>query len=111
MTNHRQLNKAYVELMKALQINDGAECEKVPEMFFPQGQDMTMLMQQIRFAKNICAECPIKIICLDYALEADEPFGIWGGLTPTERQILRKRRTTSTEAPQSPLKDEYPPLK
>lgn len=39
-------------------------------------------------AKHICAKCPVRSQCLDYALENHERFGIWGGLTVAERQRL-----------------------
>jgi hypothetical protein len=28
--------------------------------------------------------------CLDWALRAGEPAGIWGGTTPDERRLLRR---------------------
>lgn len=40
-------------------------------------------------AKAVCATCPVQPECLAYALDADEPSGIWGGLTPDERRALR----------------------
>ena len=39
-------------------------------------------------AKLLCAACPVRQRCLDYALEYEE-FGIWGGATPEERDELR----------------------
>ena len=39
-------------------------------------------------AKAICAECPVRAECLDYALSIREPHGIWGGLTEAERRLL-----------------------
>jgi WhiB family redox-sensing transcriptional regulator len=39
-------------------------------------------------AKRICAECPVRQECLEYALRVREPFGIWGGLNETERRTL-----------------------
>jgi len=39
-------------------------------------------------AKAICAECPVRAECLDYALDIREPHGIWGGLTEAERRLL-----------------------
>lgn len=36
-------------------------------------------------AKQICAECPIRAMCLDWAL-ATQDSGVWGGLTPQERK-------------------------
>lgn len=43
-------------------------------------------------AKSICTVCPVHAECLEYALEIREPYGIWGGLTETER---RGKRTLS----------------
>lgn len=42
-----------------------------------------------RMAVAACRQCPASGACLDYALAADERFGIWGGTTPDERRILR----------------------
>ncbi len=39
-------------------------------------------------AKAICAVCPVKAPCLQYALEIREPHGIWGGLNELERKAL-----------------------
>lgn len=38
-----------------------------------------------RRAKAVCADCPVREACLDYALRIREPHGIWGGLTEVER--------------------------
>ncbi len=40
-------------------------------------------------AKAICAACPVRQQCLEQALERGERYGIWGGLTDTERSRLR----------------------
>ena len=37
-------------------------------------------------AKAICAGCPVRGECLDFALRVREPHGIWGGLTELERR-------------------------
>ncbi len=37
-------------------------------------------------AKSICQICPVNSECLEYALTIREPYGIWGGLTETERR-------------------------
>jgi hypothetical protein len=34
--------------------------------------------------------CPARAECLAYTLAADEPDGIWGGLTRNERQRLTR---------------------
>jgi WhiB family redox-sensing transcriptional regulator len=43
-------------------------------------------------AKVICHRCPVRDLCLEYALKIREPHGIWGGLNEFERrQLLRGR--------------------
>ena len=56
-----------------------------PEAFFPEKGGST------REAKKICAQCPVRAQCLEYALANDERFGIWGGLSERERRRLRRR--------------------
>lgn len=41
-----------------------------------------------RRAKEICATCPVRKPCLDYAVKIREPHGIWGGLNEAERRKL-----------------------
>ena len=41
-----------------------------------------------RRAKAICAGCPVREPCRDYAIEIREPHGIWGGLNELERRNL-----------------------
>ena len=40
-------------------------------------------------AKAICRECPVELVCRDYAIE-NETIGIWGGLSERERKRLRR---------------------
>jgi WhiB family redox-sensing transcriptional regulator len=42
-------------------------------------------------AKAICATCPVRRSCLDYALRIREPHGVWGGLSEVERRVLLSR--------------------
>jgi WhiB family redox-sensing transcriptional regulator len=56
-----------------------------PEAFFPEKGGST------RDAKKICGSCEVRNQCLEYALQNDERFGIWGGLSERERRKLRKR--------------------
>jgi WhiB family redox-sensing transcriptional regulator len=41
-------------------------------------------------AKMICAACPVATQCLQYAIDHDERFGIWGGFSERERRALRR---------------------
>ncbi|WP_422388975.1 WhiB family transcriptional regulator [Janibacter alittae] len=56
-----------------------------PEAFFPEKGGST------REAKRVCTGCEVRKECLEYALEHDERFGIWGGLSERERRKLKKR--------------------
>ncbi|NJP88621.1 WhiB family transcriptional regulator [Nonomuraea sp. FMUSA5-5] len=47
-------------------------------------------------ARRICQGCPVRAICLDWALSTGEPDGMWGGTTPEERRRLRGRRGLAT---------------
>jgi WhiB family transcriptional regulator, redox-sensing transcriptional regulator len=39
----------------------------------------------------VCAICPVRHRCLEYALSVPRMPGIWGGTTPAERARLRRR--------------------
>ena len=39
-------------------------------------------------AKEVCARCPVIEACRTHALEVQEPYGLWGGMTVTERTAL-----------------------
>ena len=39
----------------------------------------------------MCLTCDVRDECLEYALQHDERFGIWGGLSERERRKLKKR--------------------
>jgi WhiB family redox-sensing transcriptional regulator len=53
-----------------------------PEVFFPEKGG------SVREAKAVCAGCPVRTPCLEYALAHDERFGVWGGLSERERRRL-----------------------
>ncbi|GAA2067356.1 MULTISPECIES: WhiB family transcriptional regulator [Microbacterium] len=56
-----------------------------PEAFFPEKGGST------RDAKRVCTTCDVRTECLEYALQNDERFGIWGGLSERERRKLKRR--------------------
>jgi WhiB family redox-sensing transcriptional regulator len=45
-------------------------------------------------AKAVCAGCPVRIQCLDYAVASGERYGVWGGLTSDERPGGAQRRVS-----------------
>ncbi|MGB8390448.1 WhiB family transcriptional regulator [Mycobacterium sp.] len=74
-----------LEPLTADQWQDRALCAQTdPEAFFPEKGGST------REAKKICLGCEVRHECLEYALEHDERFGIWGGLSERERRRLKR---------------------
>lgn len=74
-----------------LQRADSTPCRGHGDLFIGDHADVAK-------ARALCAECPVRPACLSYAIEVREPRGIWGGLTPSERQDLvkPKRRKLKT---------------
>ena len=67
-----------------------------PNLFFPVAVG-AVANRQIAKAQRICAGCPVRQQCLDFALRAPEPAGVWGGTTPEQR--IRARRARARRAP------------
>jgi len=68
-------------------------CRSLPtEMFFhPDGERGPRRRAREIAAKAVCASCPVIAQCRAHALAAQEPYGIWGGLTEDERlEIISK---------------------
>ena len=66
-----------------------AACGGVPaELFFPEQSPPDP--RHVAQAKAICASCPVRDACL--AVGMAEEHGIWGGLDPNERRLLRRRQ-------------------
>lgn len=55
-------------------------------LWFPEAGKST------RAARVICATCPVKAECTDFAVESDVWHGVWGGLDGYEVRKLRKER-------------------
>lgn len=69
-----------------------AACSGLPtDDFFPVGSTGGAL-DRIAAAKAVCAACPVRVQCLDYALDTGQHDGIWGGLSEDERRTERRRR-------------------
>lgn len=62
-----------------------ALCAEIdPELFYPDKGGTS------RPAKEVCSACSVTAECLAYALEVDDRYGVWGGLTVLERRRLRR---------------------
>ncbi len=67
-----------------------AACREVNSTVFfgPVGERGGVRREREQRAKAICADCPVQLACRRHALDAAEPYGVWGGLTPEERRSL-----------------------
>jgi len=89
----KDVTKLYRQFQrKVMQIDP--PCMTQPESFYPEdfgspneerSKYNETMRSAIKVAKKLCAQCPIKQECLEYAVEAEEEWGIWGGLTARER--------------------------
>ena len=58
-----------------------------PDMWFDQSAKAQ------RIAVDLCRECPFILKCAATAIENNEEFGVWGGLTPEDRKRMRKNQS------------------
>lgn len=66
-----------------------AACRGVePDLFFPfdPGRDVG------KEAKEICDGCKVRQICLEFALQNGEKYGVWGGTSERTRKRMRTQR-------------------
>src|SRR5215213_5814870 len=70
--------------------NRAACLDEDPELFFPIGNTGPALLQ-IEEAKQVCRRCDVRDACLQWALEAGQDDGVWGGLSEDERRALKRR--------------------
>lgn len=59
--------------------------------FHPDGERGRARAQREMQAKQMCRQCPVITQCRTHALTVGEPYGIWGGLSEAERELLLKR--------------------
>lgn len=86
------LSQLVYDLGDDLKWQEYALCAQTdPELFFPEKGGST------REAKRVCTNCDVRVECLAYALDKDERFGIWGGLSERERRRLKSSQPTQEE--------------
>jgi WhiB family redox-sensing transcriptional regulator len=69
------------------------KCRSIaPEVFFPNDG------VGVEVARKICADCPVKEPCLEYALRYHIEHGVWGGCSERERRRIARRRRVAAVA-------------
>ena len=75
-----------------------ALCRQVdPELFYAEGDGA---MARTAEAKKVCQRCPVRLECLQRALDDNERYGVWGGMSERERLNLQR--------PNAPHQCEWP---
>jgi len=59
------------------------------DLFFPVGVTGPAV-PQIAAAKAVCARCPVRAECLQFAVATNQEYGVWGGTSEEERRALRR---------------------
>ena len=80
-------------MFEGLEWHADALCREIGgDVFFPEVIDVTGEIVEPRVlvyaAKRICARCPVRVQCLEYALDNEEVHGVWGGTSAKERQRM-----------------------
>jgi WhiB family transcriptional regulator, redox-sensing transcriptional regulator len=74
---------------------DAACRDKPTSLFFAERGDF----ETVQAAKAVCATCPVREPCLEYALAHPTRtlHGVWGGTSPRQRQFIRRRRMSADQ--------------
>lgn len=60
--------------------------------FHPEGERGPARSGRDARAKQICAGCPVLVQCRAHVLAVQEPYGVWGGLSESERDLIVRSR-------------------
>lgn len=71
---------------------DSACHGKDPAIFQPIGEG-PQYQEQIEQARTICAACPVRVRCGEYALATRQSSGIWASMTERDREQELRRRS------------------
>jgi WhiB family redox-sensing transcriptional regulator len=72
---------------------DAALCAQVdPDRWYPEKGG------SVREPVSVCRQCPVRAECLEYALENNEGYGVWGGMSEYARRYLRRTFGSDTAA-------------
>jgi WhiB family transcriptional regulator, redox-sensing transcriptional regulator len=67
----------------------GACADTDPTVFFhPDGERGPLRRRREAQALAMCAVCPVVPACRAHALSVREPYGVWGGLSESDREAM-----------------------
>ena len=71
---------------------DNPLCAEIgPAYFFLEDDGRPYSHNEYKMVKSLCGTCIHQSDCAEWGI-ANETFGVWGGLSPRERQSIRRRR-------------------
>lgn len=100
-SNRRRFQIQSLDPVEKLDWQEDAACNEYDNvLFFGPDQGESELEKQAREAraKAVCQRCPVLEPCLEFAMETNQKYGIWGGLTDKERASLKRRRARARRA-------------
>jgi WhiB family transcriptional regulator, redox-sensing transcriptional regulator len=76
-------------------------CRGMDSAFFfhPEGERGPARINRETRAKQVCRACPVMDQCRAHALSAHEPYGVWGGLSESERDGIVRVRDRVIQVP------------
>ena len=77
-------------MMDSEWMDEGNCVEHPPGLFFPSDG------VGVEVAKKVCVDCPVREVCLEYALVNRVDHGVWGGTSERERRRILKRRSVTS---------------
>ncbi|MFW9196993.1 WhiB family transcriptional regulator [Corynebacterium striatum] len=79
------------------QLQGACRGENSDVFYHPDGERGRARAQRENRAKAICNSCPVLELCREHALRSAEPYGVWGGMSESERVVaLRTRQSRAT---------------
>lgn len=77
------------------QLNAACKDLRTNHFFHPENERGEKRAERERRAKAVCRRCPVMSQCREHALNAHEPYGVWGGMGEQERRELLRGRAAS----------------
>jgi WhiB family redox-sensing transcriptional regulator len=64
-----------------------------PDIFF------SSLPADVQAAKGLCTNCPVRLLCVAYAIDNDITDGIFGGLSEADRRQIKSAKLSRRNIP------------
>src|SRR3954447_15704349 len=71
-------------------------------VFHPDGERGQRRDSRERAAQAVCRTCPVMAACAAYALSVREPYGVWGGMSESDREEILARNGARPKLPSPP---------